>query len=148
MVAYVPCLHGGHHTLANGSTLYSRLAGLDGHPVVSSDLSWAFSQQCWTAMDVCCAIFNSTTIDRNTTNTTTTTTTSNTTTISTIKLFTVYTVDSSLTRLLAVSYMSPSTLRAYCTKLLIRRSRRAVRSGVGNIACTLHTQKHTQRHLY
>jgi len=35
--------------------------------------------------------------------------------------------------------MSPSTLRAYCTKLLIRRSRRAVRSGVGNIACTLHT---------
>jgi len=48
-----------------------------------------------------------------------------------------------LTLLFAVSYMSPSTFRAYCTKLLIRRSLRAAKSGVGNIACTLCTHHNT-----
>lgn len=42
-----------------------------------------------------------------------------------------------LTLLPAVSYISPSTLRAYWTRLLIRRSCNTVWSGVGNIACTL-----------
>lgn len=42
-----------------------------------------------------------------------------------------------VTLLLADSYMSPSTLRAYATKFSIRRSFRAAGSGVGNMACTL-----------
>lgn len=41
------------------------------------------------------------------------------------------------TLLLADSYMSPSTLRAYATRFSIRRSFSAAGSGVGNMACTL-----------
>jgi hypothetical protein len=37
----------------------------------------------------------------------------------------------------AISYISPSTFRAYATKLCIRLSNMACGSGVGNIACTL-----------
>lgn len=44
---------------------------------------------------------------------------------------------STLTLLLADSYMSPSTLRAYATRFSIRRSFSAAGSGVGNMACTL-----------
>lgn len=42
-----------------------------------------------------------------------------------------------LTLLLADSYMSPSTLRAYATRFSMRRSLSAAGSGVGNMACTL-----------
>lgn len=42
-----------------------------------------------------------------------------------------------VTLLLADSYMSPSTLRAYATRFSIRRSFSAAGSGVGNMACTL-----------
>lgn len=52
-----------------------------------------------------------------------------------------------LTLLLADSYMSPSTLRAYATRFSILLSFRAAGSGVGKIAWTLHTHKHTQ-HCY
>lgn len=42
-----------------------------------------------------------------------------------------------LTRELAISYISPSTFRAYATRLNIRLSNIAWGSGVGNIAWTL-----------
>jgi len=50
-----------------------------------------------------------------------------------------------LTRLAAVSYISPSTLRAYWTRWLMRQSRSVDGSGfVGNIAWTLHTAQQTK----
>lgn len=50
-----------------------------------------------------------------------------------------------LTLLAAVSYMSPSTLRAYWTRWFMRQSRSVDASGlVGNIACTLCIAKQTE----
>lgn len=47
-----------------------------------------------------------------------------------------------LTLLLADSYMSPSTFRAYATRFSMRRSFRAAGSGVGKMACTLYDRQH------
>ncbi len=50
------------------------------------------------------------------------------------------------TRVLAFSYMSLSTFLAYSTKLFMRVSLNALRSGLGNIACTLFLQRQKTLH--
>lgn len=52
-----------------------------------------------------------------------------------------------LTLLLADSYISPSTFRAYATRFSMRRSFSAAGSGVGNMAWTLRGQKTTPKHI-
>lgn len=54
----------------------------------------------------------------------------------------LYCVCEFLTLVLADSYMSPSTFRAYATRFSMRRSLSAAGSGVGNMACTLLAHMH------